>query len=140
MNNLKVLFIDIDDVLLMHDGQNKCDPYQEPIDTRADYVKAILFYQTKFDLDHMSRIKKLTDVGVKLVIHSSWRAFCDLNHLKSIFQFYGIKEEHIIGKCSSSFTDSKKKSIASWLSEHHVSHHAIIDNPVQKKAVKANLS
>lgn len=128
MTILKVLFIDIDDVLLMHDGPNKCEQYQEPMDTRADYEKAILFYQTKFDLDHMARIKLLTDLGVKLVIHSSWRAFCELDQFKSMFQYYGINKEHVIGKCSSFFTDSKKRSIASWLAEHPASHHAIVDN------------
>lgn len=128
MNNLKVLFIDIDDVLLMHDGSNKCDQYQDPMDTRADYEKAILFYQTKFNLDHMNRIKLLTNLGVKLVIHSSWRAFCELDQFKSMFQYYGINKDDVIAKCSSSFTDSKKRSISSWLASNKVSHHAIIDN------------
>lgn len=128
MKNLKVLFIDIDDVLLMHDGHNKCEQYQDPMDTRSDYEKAILFYQTKFDLDHMGRIKLLTDLGVKLVIHSSWRAFCELDQFQSMFQYYGINKENVIGKCSSFFTDSKKRSISSWLASNKVSHHAIIDN------------
>lgn len=128
MNNLKVLFVDIDDVFLMHKGPNQCLPYPHNLETSTDYQKALKFYYPQFDKEHIKRLMILTSLSVKIIIHSSWRNFCDLKDFQLFFEHHGVNKDDIIDVCPCFFSESKRRGIAAKLNDYKPSHYAIIDD------------
>lgn len=122
-----VIFVDIDDVLVMHKGSKKVLEYSKEINTFDDYIKAIEYYSDKFDKENINWLKKLTEKNFYIVLHSSWVRYVNLEQFKNIFSSYGINENKILDTTSYLLTN-KEKAIDDWLLKNKVKNYVIIDN------------
>lgn len=122
-----IIFVDIDDVLVMHKGNKKVLEYANEINSFDDYINAIEYYSDKFDLENVKYLKMLTEKNFYIVIHSSWVRYVDLDKFKKIFKLYGFHEEKIFDT-TSYLISNKEKAIDDWLLKNKVKNYVIIDN------------
>jgi hypothetical protein len=125
---MKIIYVDIDDVLLMHKGEFACKPFLDELNCFGDTKKLIEYYSPLFDKNHMNRLKEITKLGVKIIVHSSWRHFIGLKEFKTIFKLYGINKKDVIDVCPNFFSSSKRRGVSSSLEKYKPDNYVIIDN------------
>lgn len=102
---MKVLFLDIDGVVCLHDRERGINFSDGGADDR-------------FDADCCRRLKKITDAtGCKLVLSSSWReSRRDIENMLSQFYPFGITADDFAGKTPSLY--GRDSEVAGYLADH----------------------
>jgi HAD domain in Swiss Army Knife RNA repair proteins len=107
---LKVLFLDIDGVLL---------PFPNIEDHNALFPRS-----TVQALQYL-----LQETGAELVLSSTWRVRQDFVHdIIECLQHYGVQIEQFYGITDPTMHSERQWEIAKWLSDHH--HHSPVDKIV----------
>jgi hypothetical protein len=125
---MKIIFIDLDDVFILHKGLNAIPQYPHELKTMQDVYDSMDYYKEKLDITCVKNLKELANQNVFIVVHSSWRRYFDLSQFKTMFSKYGIDENKIIDICQDNNGSSKINAISSYIQRNNIQDYVIIDD------------